>query len=99
MIMNTADHQTFRSYGLKDSFTLTCISEEEVRVAQHYYKALEFEVDQQTLYEIIREAPIFLHYHQPTDTSHYLSEESLLMTVDVIWETLLQIDHTLASER
>lgn len=92
IIMNTADHQTFTKNGLQDSFTITCISDEDVHVAQHYYKAMEFDVDQQTLYEIIKEAPIFHHYHQRTDLSQHLSEESLLMTADTIWETLLEID-------
>lgn len=96
IVMNTADHQSFREMGIVDSFTITCISDQDVAVAQHYYKAMEFDVDSTTLYEIIREAPIFEHYHQPTDTSDTLSEATVQMTLDAIWETLLQIDASLS---
>lgn len=92
IVMNTADHESFTLAGMKDAFTISCICEKDLEVAQHYYKALEFDVSQQTLYEIIAEAPIFEHYHQPTDLSRNLSEESLQMTVESIWQTLLDMD-------
>ncbi|MEL6626744.1 MAG: M28 family peptidase [Bacteroidota bacterium] len=92
VVMNTADHETFRLAGLTDSFTLTCISDQDVAVASHYYKAQEFEVDDHVLFDIIRKAPIFVHYHQPTDKAIHLSETTLQMAVDTIWETLLKVD-------
>ncbi|MEM6807084.1 MAG: M28 family peptidase [Bacteroidota bacterium] len=92
IVMNTADHESFTMAGMKDAFTISCICEKDLEVAQHYYKALEFEVSQQTLYEIMTQAPIFEHYHQPSDLSRNLSEESLQMTVEAIWQTLLDMD-------
>ena len=92
IIMNTADHQSFREYGLQDSFTITCIGEKDIEVATHYYKAMEFDVNQQTLYEIINQAPIFEHYHQLSDRSVHLSEETLQMTVEAIWRMVIEID-------
>ena len=92
VIMNTADHESFRDVGLEDSFTITCISNKDVEVAYHYYRAMEFEVDSKTLYEIIQEAPLFQHYHQPSDKSEHLTEECLSMTVSTIWETLKMLD-------
>ncbi len=92
IVMTTADHASFRAAGLSDCFTLTCISDKDVSVATHFYKAMEFDVDQKTMVDIISEAPLFEHYHQPTDTSAFLSEASLQMTVDILWETLLALD-------
>lgn len=92
IVMNTADHESFRSHGLKDSFTITCISDEDVSVAEDYYKAMALEVDSSTLFKIINRAPIFEHYHKPTDKSDFLSETTLQMTADTIWETIVKLD-------
>jgi len=94
IVMNTADHQSFREAGLKDAFTVTCISEKDKEVAYHYYKALAFDVSPETLYQIIQKAPLFEHYHQPTDLSKNLSEQSLNMAVEVIWDTINLMDET-----
>lgn len=98
IVMNTADHESFRSHGLEDSFTITCISDEDVSVAEEYYKAMALKADRNTLYEIISQAPIFEHYHKPTDTSDFLSETTLQMTADTIWETLIKLDEEFFSK-
>lgn len=92
IVTNTADHVSFANAGSQDVFSLTCISEKDVEVAYHYYKAQEFDVDMETLRDIMKQAPIFQHYHQPTDLSIYLSEESLQLTADTLWQTLLALD-------
>jgi hypothetical protein len=92
ILTHSADHVSFRKAGLSDAFTLTCISEKDLQVAQHYYKALEFDVDHQTLREIISEAPIFRHYHQTTDLSIHLQERALRMTSDALWNTYQALD-------
>ncbi|MDJ1470144.1 M28 family metallopeptidase [Xanthocytophaga flava] len=92
IVTNQADHMSFQKAGLVDAFTVTCISEKDIEVAWHYYKAQEFDVDQTTLWEIITQAPLFKHYHQPSDLSEHLSEESLQMTSNIIWQTLLALD-------
>ncbi|MEZ4851119.1 MAG: M28 family peptidase [Bacteroidia bacterium] len=92
IVMNTADHESFRDAGFEDAFTLTVISDQDKEVAAHYYKALEFNVDQKTLYEIASQAPVFQHYHQPTDLSVHLSEESLQMTVEAILGVIRGLD-------
>jgi hypothetical protein len=92
IITNSADHVSFRKAGLNDCFTVTCISTEDLITAYHFYKAQEFDVDEHILREIISQAPLFRHYHQPTDTSIHLSEKSLVMTANVIWETLKKTD-------
>ncbi|MEL6922645.1 MAG: M28 family peptidase [Bacteroidota bacterium] len=92
IVMNTADHAAFRKAGLEDCFTLTCISDQDREVAYHYYKALEFDVSPKTLMEIMERAPIFKHYHQPSDLSDHLSEESLQRAVDAIWATFQRLD-------
>lgn len=92
IVTNSADHLSFRKAGLQDAFTITCVSEKDLRVAYHYYKALEFDVDKSVLQEIMQEAPLFKHYHRPSDLSIHLSEDSLQMTADCIWTTLLRLD-------
>jgi len=92
IITNYADHMSFQQAGLAEAFSVTCISEKDIEVAYHYFKAQEFDVDKATLWEILSQAPLFQHYHQPTDVSSHLSEESLQMTAQVIWQTLLALD-------
>jgi hypothetical protein len=88
----TSDHMPFRQAGLQDAFSITCISDQDLEVARHYYKALEFEVDQQTLHEILTQAPLFEHYHQPSDRSEYLQESALQLVADTVWRTYLALD-------
>jgi len=88
----TSDHASFRQAGLKDAFSITCISDQDLEVAGHYYKALEFEVDQPTLHEILIQAPLFEHYHQPSDRSEYLQESALQVVADTVWRTYLALD-------
>lgn len=98
IVAHYADHISFRKAGLADAFTLTCISDKDREVSYHYYRAQEFEVDKEVLQEILQEAPLFQHYHKPSDKSIHLSEETLQMTVDTLWETLLRMDvHTPAA--
>ncbi|MBC7921209.1 MAG: M28 family peptidase [Ferruginibacter sp.] len=92
ILTRTADHVSFRRAGLTEAFTITCISGKDVAVAQHYYRAQEFDVDAQTLHEILAEAPLFQHYHRSTDTSEHLRETALQMTANALWETYLALD-------
>lgn len=92
IVTNTADHISFQKAGLEDSFTVTCISDEDIETAIHYYKALEFEVDRETLAEIMSNAPIFQHYHKPTDTFEKLNENSLITTSSIVWNTIAAME-------
>ena len=59
IVLHYADHEPFRKNGLKENaFTVSVVSEKDLEVAAHYYKALSFEVDQATLWEIFSQAPI-----------------------------------------
>jgi len=89
IVTNTADHLPFRKGGLNDCFTITCISDQDLEAAVHYYRALEYEVDRQTLAEMLLKAPVFEHYHRPSDTFEKISEETLSMTSSIIWGTIL----------
>ncbi|MBT1699506.1 M28 family peptidase [Fulvivirgaceae bacterium PWU4] len=91
IVTNTADHLSFREAGLQDAFTITCISDKDLEIAQHYFRALALEVDRQTLVEILSKAPVFEHYHKPTDTFNRLSEDSISMTSATVWETIIAI--------
>ncbi len=69
IVTNYADHLSFRKAGLSDAFSVTCISAKELEVAYHYYQALQAGADQAILAGIMSRAPLFEHYHQPTDRS------------------------------
>ncbi|AMR25967.1 hypothetical protein A0257_01870 [Hymenobacter psoromatis] len=89
IVTNTADHVPFRQAGLRDTFTLTCITDQDMAIAQHYFQALAQQADTTKLMEILAQAPLFRHYHQPTDTYEKLSEAALAMTSAAFWETIL----------
>lgn len=94
IVTNTADHLPFQKAGLNDSFTITCISDKDIETAKHYFKALEQGDDEEALFQILSTSPLFEHYHRPTDTFDKLSEDSILMTAETIWETILMIKKT-----
>jgi hypothetical protein len=96
IITNSADHVPFRKAGLFDSFTVTCVSDTDLEVAFHYYKALELGADKQTLFEILSKAPIFEHYHQSTDTFEKIGIDSIDMISRLIWETILKMNNITA---
>lgn len=89
IVTNTADHLTFQVAGLEDAFTITSISDRDVEAATHYFKAQEFDVTQETLRIILSKAPLFEHYHQPTDTFEKLNEGSIEMVSGLIWKTII----------
>ncbi len=92
IVTNSADHLSFRKAGLKNAFSITCISEKELEVAYKYYKAQEMNVSLSVLKEIMQQAPLFQHYHQMSDLSIHLDEKSLQLSLETIWKTLLYFD-------
>lgn len=88
IVTNTADHLSFREAGLADSFTVTCISPEDIAAATLYYKALGEGASRDSLFKLLSQAPIFRTYHQPTDSYETIMETSILMTAEVVWDTI-----------
>lgn len=88
LLSNTGDHQSFREAGLKDAISITTIQEKDLDSAIHYFKALEFEASQEVLEEIMHKAPLFEHYHKPTDRSEHLNEDSLQNALKVLWQAI-----------
>ena len=89
IVTNTADHVPFRQAGLHDAFTITCITDQDIAAAQEYFQAIEQRADIAKLMTILAQAPLFQHYHQPTDTYEKLSEAALAMTATAVWATVL----------
>jgi Zn-dependent M28 family amino/carboxypeptidase len=92
IVTNIADHMTFRDAGLEDSFSITCISDKELELAHAYYQAMTNQASVEQLKEIMRQAPLFVHYHRPTDKTEHLNETSLQMAADAVWKTLERVD-------
>jgi Zn-dependent M28 family amino/carboxypeptidase len=90
IVTNTADHVPFREAGLADSFTVTCISLRDITIAAGYYAALDLGVKEEKLFSILSKAPVFQHYHMPTDTFEKVDDSTIAMTSSVIWETILR---------
>ena len=88
IVTNTADHLPFKEAGLTDIFTITCITEADQLVGLEYKQALEQRLGQVQLAEIISKAPLFKHYHMPTDTFDTLNAQTIEMTANTIWKTL-----------
>ncbi|WP_375559925.1 M28 family metallopeptidase [Bernardetia sp. OM2101] len=91
IVTNSADHVSFRHAKLQDAFTITCISQKDIEISYQYYEAQENGESFFRLSEIINQAPIFQHYHKPSDLSKHLNEESMKRVSNLIWETLLKI--------
>jgi len=92
IVTNYADHVSFINAGLKDVFTVTCISSEDLVVAKTFYEAQGKGASLNVLQQIISQAPLFSHYHQPTDLAEHLNEDSLQMALNAVWETLIELD-------
>ena len=91
IITNTADHRSFRHVGLRDAFTITCISDKDIKAADLYYKALQQGLPTAALYDILGQAPVFKHYHRHTDTWDKLADNAMAMTAGAIWDTVQQV--------
>jgi len=91
IITHVADHLSFVRAGLKDVFTITCISDKDITAAGRYYKALAEGKSADVLLEILAEAPIFEHYHQASDSHDKIEERSVEMVADVIWDTVMKM--------
>jgi len=92
IVTNYADHVSFREAGLDDAFSVTCISTEDLLVARKFYEAQQKGAGIDILQDIIGQAPLFRHYHQPSDKTEYLNEDSLQMALNAIWGTLMDLD-------
>ncbi|WP_338767483.1 M28 family peptidase [Bernardetia sp. ABR2-2B] len=88
IVTNSADHVSFRHAKLQDAFTITSISQKDIDISYQYYEAQEKGESFFKLEEIISQAPIFEHYHKPSDVSEHLNERSMQRVSDLIWETL-----------
>ena len=91
IVTNSADHVSFRNAKLQDAFTITSISDNDIEISASYYKAQDLGASLITLMDIIQKAPIFQHYHKPTDLSTFLNEKSMQRVSELIWKTLINI--------
>jgi Zn-dependent M28 family amino/carboxypeptidase len=92
IVTNTSDQMSFLNAGLEDVFSLTLISDMDLQVAYNFYVAQAKGSDIQTLESIMDAAPLFKHYHKPTDLAVHLNEDSLQTASRVIWEALVRLD-------
>jgi hypothetical protein len=91
IVTSTADHLSFANAGFQNVFTLTCITEIDQQVGYEYKCALTQHQSMQALAAILDKAPLFRHYHMPSDTFETISEETIEMTASTIWKVIKQM--------
>jgi len=90
LLRNTGDHQSFNLAGLKEAFCITAISDDDLKVAAKY---LGSDADDSVISErAYSEAPLFSHYHKPSDKSEHLNDKTLQMVSDLLYESICKID-------
>lgn len=92
MVVNSADHRSFTQAGLSDAFTITTVTQEDLDIIPVYLKAVE-ENNIAKIMNIVGKAPVFKHYHQPTDISEHLDNDSLLSISMLLSNSLFSIDN------
>ncbi len=88
-LYNSGDQVSFNEAGMKEAFCITAISGEDVQIAVQYFTGT---YSKEQLMDITSQAPLFKHYHQPTDRSEYLREECLQMVSGLLWDCVYEID-------
>jgi hypothetical protein len=88
-LYNGGDHRSFNEAGMSEAFCITTISEGDVEIAKKYFTG-SFEKDD--LGSVVAQAPLFRHYHQSTDASEHLSEQTLQMVSDLLFCCICEID-------
>ena len=92
LLSNSGDHQSFNEVEFNEAFCITVISEKDMDVARNYMFRADGKIDFSSMREKMSEAPLFQHYHQMSDKSEYLSEESLQMVSDLVYGSIKEID-------
>lgn len=92
IIANAADHMSFNRAGLRDAFTITTISASDLEIVPEYMAAIAGGADMGKLWDIMSRAPVFEHYHKPTDLSEHLDEQTLQMVSDLLYDSVCEID-------
>ncbi len=91
-ILSSADHESFRMMGLGECFTLTALSDGDLAATARYAQAQAWGADPQTLRQILGRAPLFRHYHRPSDRSEHLAEASLQQACRLVEACLRRLD-------
>jgi len=96
LLSNSGDHSRFNEKGFNEAFCITAITKGDIDVLERYLGDNPLSdvsgVDLGVLERIVAELPVFRHYHKPTDKSKYLSEKTLQMVSDLVWNSILEID-------
>jgi Zn-dependent M28 family amino/carboxypeptidase len=89
---NSGDHQSFNEVGFNEAFCITAIGEKDLEFAMKHLTLSNGESGGGVSDDVTFQAPLFKNYHKVTDTSDHLSEESLQMVSDLLWESLCRLD-------
>lgn len=102
-LMNSGDHESFIRAGLNESFCITTVSEEDIELGEKYglisnqpptkkITGLARLLTSPPTPKTLLSSSLFKHYHQPTDTSDHLDNETLKMVSDLLFNSILEID-------
>ncbi|PIN89857.1 hypothetical protein COU57_05040 [Candidatus Pacearchaeota archaeon CG10_big_fil_rev_8_21_14_0_10_32_14] len=88
-VINTADHESFRRYGINDAFTITTITDEDLKLAPEFVNP---DLSRREIQYVMQRSDVFRHYHQKTDKAKHLCEESLEMVTGLLYDSILAIN-------
>jgi hypothetical protein len=102
VLVNSADHLSFRPVLGENAFTITAMSSEDYG----FYKRFKLESEGKNLRErislwkelILGNSPKFQHYHKSTDSSANINPLTLQKVSDVLYNTIVFIDKALANQ-
>jgi hypothetical protein len=92
----SSDHLHFRRGGLEGAFTLSAIPHQESEAIRRFVGRRRSAI-RMMLSRLLRRPMgvplIFQRIHSPQDRSEYLSEATLEMMSEVVWQAVLNLDH------
>ena len=91
ILRNSGDHLSFIQGGLKESFCITAISDNDINIARKYL----IDSRMSNVTDVFSQSDLFKHYHSKHDKSDYLNEKTMQDVSDLLWKSCKQIDASL----
>lgn len=93
-----ADYESFKDAGFADAFCLTAVKREEKDNLRLYAESLPIEIGVRNFLGIffrkfkVRMPELLMHYHNSEDKSSHLTESSLRMMSDAVFNVIVNLD-------
>ena len=88
-LYNGGDHRRFNNAGMRDAFCITAVTDSDLAIANELFSG-RYGMDEIT--SKIQQSPLFSCYHQPSDTSDNLNEDTMQMISRVLYKSINSLD-------